>query len=185
MCRHTLLNWSNFNSICFNLFWKLNRLHWTKAILIWNENPPTVQCSLTIPAQKVSTLISLIITLKTRLYLAPPFRKRRPEPLLRKTVRILYAYCMYLGNIMCSYFKSLINLKCIEFTSEDNSYESLAASEIFSATLGKKDLQRQETFHYQMTKWKDWITNLVSTGFLDVSFLSVIVLQGSCGCILI
>lgn len=53
---------------------------------------------------------------------------------------------------MCSYFKSLINLKCIEFTSEDNSYELLAASEIFSATLGKKDLQRQETFHYQMTK---------------------------------
>jgi len=53
---------------------------------------------------------------------------------------------------MCSYFKSLINLKYTEFTSEDNSYEVHASSEISSATLGKAVLQRQETFHYQIDK---------------------------------
>lgn len=41
-----------------------------------------------------------------------------------------------------------------EFTSEDNLYEVHAASEIFSTTLGKGILQRQETFHYQIDKVK-------------------------------
>lgn len=57
---------------------------------------------------------------------------------------------------MCSHFTSLKNhiLKHIKITSEYNSYE-VHASEVFSATLGKGVLQRQDKmFYYQIVKIK-------------------------------
>lgn len=63
---------------------------------------------------------------------------------------------MYFRNILCSDFKSLINLmlKHTGFASEGSSYEVHASSEKSSATLCKGALQRQETFHYQPDRMK-------------------------------